>query len=253
MTGTSPAAEPGGGPADEDGVTAHLIVDCPLDDSLVVDGHDGHHLQRVRRVRAFEHVTVADGAGGWRRYAVRSATRGVLHLDAVGVSTIEPPGMPLCVAPALTKDAKLETVVAQLTELGVTEVAPLVAERSVVRLDEAALVRLGDRGRAAARASSMQSRRARVPVVHAPGSLASISTRADLLVAIRGGLDPWALGPPGISGFTVATGPEGGFSDAERAQLAAAGARELGLGRFVLRAQHAPLVAAAALLTRQSV
>ena len=41
-----------------------------------VDGDDGHHLQRARRVRAGEVVTAADGYGRWRVYTVVAAGRG---------------------------------------------------------------------------------------------------------------------------------------------------------------------------------
>ena len=40
--------------------TAHVFAER-LDDRITVEGDDGHHLQRARRVRAGETVTVADG------------------------------------------------------------------------------------------------------------------------------------------------------------------------------------------------
>ena len=51
-----------------------------LDDSVEITGADGHHLQRVRRLRVGEHVTAADGAGGWRRYEIDAVEPGRLHL-----------------------------------------------------------------------------------------------------------------------------------------------------------------------------
>ncbi len=66
-------------------------------------------------------------------------------------------------------------------------------------------------------------------------------------------LDP---GAPALSGAAPLTdtlllvGPEGGFSDAERAAAHANGALSMGLGRLILRADTAPLAALAVL--RQS-
>ena len=54
---------------------AHCFVDR-LDSSVTVDGPDGHHLQRVRRLRTGEFLTAADGAGRWRRYVIVGAEPG---------------------------------------------------------------------------------------------------------------------------------------------------------------------------------
>ena len=46
---------------------AHVFVDDVAgDDDLVIAGADGHHLQRVRRLRPDEGVTASDGHGVWR-------------------------------------------------------------------------------------------------------------------------------------------------------------------------------------------
>ena len=76
----------------------------PLDDAIVVSGPDGHHLQRVRRLRAGEQVTAADGAGHWRCYEIEAVEPGRLHLVARGARTTEPQLVPaVCLAVALTK------------------------------------------------------------------------------------------------------------------------------------------------------
>ena len=54
---------------------AHTFAEH-LADTLEIDGTDGHHLQRVRRLRPGEHVTVADGLGSWRRYEIEDAGPG---------------------------------------------------------------------------------------------------------------------------------------------------------------------------------
>jgi 16S rRNA (uracil1498-N3)-methyltransferase len=53
-----------------------------------------------------------------------------------------------------------------------------------------------------------------------------------------------------MSDTLLLIGPEGGFTDAERTAAHASGARSMGLGRLVLRADTAPLAALAVL--RQS-
>jgi 16S rRNA (uracil1498-N3)-methyltransferase len=224
---------------------AHLFADA-IDDEIVVEGGDGHHLARVRRVRVGEHVTVADPDGAWRQYVVGAVRGGALSLEAVGPARVEPRLAPrLCVAFALTKGAKPEVVVRQLTELGVDALMPVIGERSVARRDEAGEAVLVERLERVAREASMQSRRARLPEVVPPSPLLDLAGRPGLLIADRAGaLASPADAPP--EGWTVLVGPEGGLSPAELAALAEA--PRVGVGSHVLRAETAA-VAVASLLT----
>jgi 16S rRNA (uracil1498-N3)-methyltransferase len=227
---------------------AHCFVDR-LDSAVTVDGNDGHHLQRVRRLRAGELVTAADGAGRWRRYVIAGAEAGRLLLRADSDVVVEPDLDPaVAVAVALTKGAKLETVVAQLTELGVARIEPVRAKRSVVRWDddraEAAVARLV----AVAREAAMQCRRARVPDVTPVVDLADLAGRSGLVIASRAGGPADRLPRPPDGTWTVVVGPEGGFEPGEAEALGPMGL--LALSPLVLRAQTAPVVAAAILVAR---
>src|SRR5262245_28290306 len=82
---------------------AHIIVGA-LDDVLAIEGDDGHHLARVRRLRAGESVTAGDGNGAWRLYVVTDVRDGHLQLESRGTIEREPQLQPpLTVAFALTK------------------------------------------------------------------------------------------------------------------------------------------------------
>jgi 16S rRNA (uracil1498-N3)-methyltransferase len=229
---------------------AHVFVGV-LGASITVDGPDGHHLQRVRRLRGGEHVTAADGTGRWRRYVIAAAEPGRLQLSAESEVAVDPEPWPaVAVAVALTKGAKLEVVVAQLTELGVTRIEPVRAKRSVVRWDgpraEAATQRLTT----VAREAAMQCRRARIPEVAAVGDLADLAGRPGIVVAARDGGPAVKVPLPPGGTWTVVVGPEGGFEPGEVEALEPLG--RLSLSRYVLRAQTAPVVGAALLVARGS-
>ncbi|HEV2311339.1 MAG TPA: RsmE family RNA methyltransferase [Acidimicrobiia bacterium] len=224
---------------------AHLLVDA-LDDDLVVGGADGHHLQRVRRLRGGEPVTAADGAGAWRPYRVVDAAGGRLVLRADGPARPEPYLVPrLTVACAITKGERPEVVVRQATELGADAVLPVLTARSVVRWDtsrrDAALERLGR----VAREAAQQCRRARLLRVEPFAALSSLAGRSGLVVADREGCPAGALPDPGAAGWTVVVGPEGGLAADELAALG--DAPRLALGPHVLRADTAAVAVAAAL------
>lgn len=237
--------------AADEPAAAHCFVGA-LDTAVTLDGPDGHHLQRVRRLRVGELVTAADGDGRWRRYVVAGAEPGRLLLRADSEVTREPEPAPgVSVAVALTKGAKLEPVVAQLTELGVRRVEPVRARRSVVRWDDARADAAVARLRTVAREAAMQCRRARVPEVTPVADLASLAGRPGLVVATRDGAGAAELAvPPGGGMWTVVVGPEGGFEAGEVEALGPAAA--LSLSPYVLRAATAPVVAAALLVARAS-
>jgi 16S rRNA (uracil1498-N3)-methyltransferase len=226
------------------GAAAHTFSDA-LDDVVEVVGDDGHHLQRVRRLRAGELVTVADGAGAWRLYRIDSTSAGSLRLSAHGPVMREPELLPrVSLALALTKAGALETVVARCTELGVARVTPVRMRRSVVRWDDAQAARGLERLRAAAREAAAQSRRARLPEITPVSDLDTVASRPDVLVADRAGAPAGALGAPGSeAGWTVVVGPEGGLDPDELARLG--DKPRLGLGPFVLKAETAPIAAVA--------
>ncbi len=232
-------------PAHEVGVAAHLVVrGIGLETELRIDGEDGHHLQRVRRLRLREHLTVADGVGNWRRYIVTGVTSGTLEIAAVAEAHFETlANREVTIAAALSKGTKLENVAMHLTELGVSGIRPLQMARSVVRLDALGAGRLKARLEAAVRAGAMQSRRAWLPTVWHVAGIESLTEIENLLVAAHDGdLSAIDAIEPG-SAVTIVSGPEGGIEATERGYFASIGARSWSLGDYVLRAETAPLVA----------
>jgi len=234
--------------ADADAV-AHTFV-AALDDEVDVGGDDAHHLVRVRRLRAGEVVTAADGGGAWRPYVVTDTGRRDLRLDACGPIAIEPELAPrLVVAFAVTKGSKPELVVQKVTELGADEIVPVRARRSIPRWDRARGETATERLRRVAREAAAQSRRARLPVVGAPVDLASLAGRPGLVVAEREGSRVADIGDAPGGEWVLVVGPEGGLEPGERAALG--GAPGLALGPHVLRAETAAVAGAAALAGRR--
>jgi 16S rRNA (uracil1498-N3)-methyltransferase len=209
---------------------AHAFV-ADLDAPELSDD-DRRHLERVLRIRAGEEVTVSDGAGRWRRCRF-----GATLEPTGGISREERPAPALSVALALTKGERMDWAVQKLIELGVDVVVPMVAARSVVRWTGDKAPRHVERLRRIARQAAMQSRRAWLPAVEDAVPFAAVAARSGAVMAERGGP------PPDLQRPLVLVGPEGGWSDEERAS----GLPTVGLGTHVLRAETAA-VAAGALL-----
>jgi 16S rRNA (uracil1498-N3)-methyltransferase len=230
--------------------TAHVFVES-LDDVIVIDGADGRHLSRVRRVAAGELLTAADGSGRWRPYEATVVSKTGIRAESREDARLEPRLTPsLEVAFAVTKGAKPELVVQKLTELGVDVIVPVVTRRSVVRWDEQRAEAATARFERIAREAAMQSRRARVPIVRNVARLGDLVGRADLVVADRAGRTLRELESDGRDAWCLVVGPEGGFDDDELVSLAKAA--RLAVGPHVLRAETAAIAVAAALTAVRS-
>jgi 16S rRNA (uracil1498-N3)-methyltransferase len=189
---------------------------------------DQHHLARVLRLRPGAAVTVCDGRGSWR-----AARFGDVVEPAGPVAVVPPPDPPLTVAFALVKGARPELVVQKLTEVGVDRIVPFATERSVVRWDAAKRAAAVIRLRRVAREASMQCRRCHLPEVGDVVEFADVAALAGAVAADGAGR------PLRRSDTTVLVGPEGGWSDAERAR----NLPTVALGSHVLRAETAAVAA----------
>ena len=229
-----------------------VVAGATLGSRVVLDGSGGRHAATVRRIGAGEQVLLADGAGLRLTCDVVAAGKAELELSVVDVGH-EAEGRPRFVlVQALAKGDRDDQAIEAATELGVDEVVPWQASRSIVQWR-------GDRADKARRkwestvvAAAKQSRRARVPVV---GELAT--TKA--LVARIGAADAAyvlhedatqalaAQSLPGSGDVLVVVGPEGGITPEEVAAFEAAGAVTVRLGRTVLRSSSAGPAALAVL------
>ena len=209
------------------GARAHAFVADVEAPELAAD--DRHHLERVLRLRPGDELTVADGAGRWRRCRFGP----VVEADSE-VEVEAPPAPAITLAFALTKGERPEWTVQKLTEVGVDRIVPFVSARSVVRWDEAKATRNAERLRRVAREAAMQSRRAFLPVVEDVAELADVAGRAGAALAASDG------GPPDLARPCLLVGPEGGWTDDELALVPA----RVALGPTVLRAETAAVAGA---------
>jgi 16S rRNA (uracil1498-N3)-methyltransferase len=234
---------------------AALLAGATPGSTIVLDGDEGRHAASVVRLRAGERYFVADGAG--RRVLVeaeqvdRTSVRGRV-LEVVD----EPePTLRFVLVQALAKGDRDEQAIEAATELGVDEVVPWAAERSIVvwRGDRAA--KSLAKWAAVVTRASKQSRRARMPLTSSPVDLTSLVGRvgesALVLVLHEAATEPLAgVDLPESGDVLVVVGPEGGISRRELEALLAAGARAVRLGTTILRSSSAGPAALAVLNAR---
>jgi 16S rRNA (uracil1498-N3)-methyltransferase len=219
----------------------------------VLDGPEGHHAARVRRIAVGERVLVVDGAGVHVEGPVVEVRRDAVVV-AVDVRGHQPAPRPrLVVVQALAKGDRGERAVEAMTEVGVDVIVPWAAARCVTTWQ-------GDRGakalgrwRTIAREAAKQARRSWFPDVAELESTEQVCGRigaAALAVVCHESARP-ALATtavPNDGDLVVVIGPEGGLTDDEVTMFTASGATAYRLGPTVLRTSTAGVVAASILL-----
>ncbi len=212
---------------------------------------EAHHAVHVLRVRVGEAVNVFDGQGrAFRAIVAEASKRGVRLALAEPLPSNESP-LELTLAVAILKADKFEWVIQKAVELGVARVIPL-----MTRHVEPGLVRGVSADRLArwariSREATKQCGRSRLTPIAAPRPVSDLLAEegVKLFFAERGGQDLARVvekvvrktdAPPPMTAFV---GPEGGWSDAEREQALASGARLVTLGPRILRAETAGILA----------
>jgi 16S rRNA (uracil1498-N3)-methyltransferase len=213
-------------------------------------GDEARHLAGVMRAKVGDEVVLFDNSGAEFTARVAAIQKHAVQLAILQRHELsrELPFI-LTLAVALPKGDRQKWLVEKATELGVTQIVPLITERGVAQPVEAALERLR---RSVIEASKQCGRNRLMDVVAAvraseffaaaPGSFKD--GPANRLIC-----EP--CGPPlREMGFTrqdliAAVGPEGGFSPAELAAAHSAGWQAVSLGARILRVETAAAAMAA--------
>ena len=223
-----------------------LFVDAPLGPGAVVELAAGqaNYLGNVLRLGEGAEVLLFDGSSGEWLARIAAAAKKRMTLT-VARRTREAETIPdVWLAFAPVKRTQTDWLVEKATELGVARLIPVTTQRTIV--ERVKLERL----RAVAVEAAEQCGRTRLPDIAEPVPLARLleqggEGRRLYFADETGGEAAAASFAPGPA--LIVTGPEGGFTDDERALIRAApNCRAISLGPRILRAETAALAALAA-------
>jgi 16S rRNA (uracil1498-N3)-methyltransferase len=208
-------------------------------DRVEILGPDARHLAGPLRARPGELISVVDPAGSLLTVRLDAVSSREVAGSVLASRPHDPePRLRVTLALALLPAAALEHSLSRATELGAHAFLLVAADRSIARAAKP------ERWATICREAAMLAGRLVVPAVAGPLSLAEVLAGEGVAV-----LDGTAASRLAAAAFgaavTLAIGPEGGWSPAERA---AAGARLFSLGPRNLRADTAALAGLAAVL-----
>jgi 16S rRNA (uracil1498-N3)-methyltransferase len=226
-----------------------FFIDRIHNDHADLTGDDARHLARVLRAEPGQRYELSDNH---RTYLaeISSVTAARVTFHVLETLPAPPPSPQITLYAALIKFDRFEWLLEKATELGVAHLVPVIADRIEKGLASAAPKRI-ERWRRITRESSQQSRRWRIPEIQLPEpfstAVADPSPHRFLLEENPGAPRLLAALPTEADTFSVLTGPEGGWTDRERALASDAGWKPVSLGANILRAETAAIAALAIL------
>ena len=234
--------------------TVRHFVDLPLTEgkSVALPEVAVAHLVRVLRLGPGDRVQLFNGDGHDYEAELESAGKREAQARVLGRVRVDSESpLAITLAQGIARGEKMDLILQKATELGVSRIAPIVTERTEVKLDAERADKRGAHWRGVLASACEQSGRARLPELLPPRSL------GDFLAAEKSTLklvlDPTQsqtlaqLDPAPGQSICLLVGPEGGLSERDLAAARAAGFTGLKLGPRILRTETAALAAIAAL------
>ncbi|MCG6541082.1 16S rRNA (uracil(1498)-N(3))-methyltransferase [Pseudomonas sp. KSR10] len=224
---------------------SRFFIDAPLSlGTQDLPEASAHYISRVLRLSTGAVVQLFDGSG--QEYRGELVEVGKKHVKVElreQLAGLSESALKIHLGQGLSRGERMDWAIQKATELGATEITPIVSERCEVRLkDERADKRL-THWRQIAISACEQCGRSVIPTIHPPMSLQEwLAVEADLKLVLHPLAEPLTTHQrPATLAFLI--GPEGGLNDAEIEQARSAGFQPARFGPRVLRTETAPVVA----------
>jgi 16S rRNA (uracil1498-N3)-methyltransferase len=232
-----------------------FIADEVSKDGAALIGEHAAHLARVLRARVGQEFDIAAASTvrcGRITHVADDRVEFELGEEVAAASTAS-----LTLLLAVFKFDRMEWAIEKCTELGVSQIVPVIARRTDAHLAAAAAKRV-ERWRRLALQAAEQSRRAAPPEIQMPLKLLqALSMEAGLHIVLAESESQTLLrdlldSAENKNEITLAVGPEGGWTEDELRQFQQSGWLSASLGNTILRAETAAIAATAIALSRFS-
>jgi len=203
-----------------------------------------HYLTKVLRLKNGRVVEVFDGEDRCARATLEVIDRRHCRLtvEPLKIQSLEST-LTTHLALSISKGDRFDWAIQKATELGVSRITPIIAERSEVRNDDK-LIEREAHWRKIIIAACEQCGRNRLPQLDRTALLQDVVSQAKadrkMVLHHRGNLGLTA--DASVTSATVLIGPEGGLSEDEIGFAIDYGFEELTIGPRILRTETAPIV-----------
>ncbi len=231
---------------------SRIYTDVPLTENLSAELNPktSHYISRVLRLKEGTSLILFDGSGRQFDASINHISKNSVTVDVgpADQTSVESP-LNIHLGIAISKGDRMDWVIQKATELGVSEITPLLSQRVEVKLKGERLQKKQEHWQQIGISSCEQCGRNLVPQVHpltdASSWINAVNAEKKFVLHHRSehALDPTAQ----VNSIALLIGPEGGLAEQEIITAEQHGFSSLRLGPRVLRTETAPLAAIAIL------
>lgn len=230
---------------------SRLYVDAPLNvgSRIELDDEAAHYVRTVLRLKSGDAIVLFNGQGGeyHSRFSEVSRKNVRAEIEQFDARDIESP-LRVNLGMGISRGDRMDWAVQKAVELGVAELTPLLTERCVAKLSDEKKQQRWQHWQHIVQHAAEQTGRTRLPAL---GGICHLYDWLDKPQGLKIVLDPYATQTladlqPLERQVTLLSGPEGGFSDAEREIAVASGFVPVRMGPRILRTETAVISALSA-------
>jgi 16S rRNA (uracil1498-N3)-methyltransferase len=225
-----------------------------LPDALALTGSEAHHCRNVLRLEPGDKIVLFDGLGRELTAEITSADPAQIQLRKLHEAQTPPLRCRITLGQAIPKGKSMDLIVQKAVEIGAAEIAPILSDRTIVRLDEESASAKQAKWQTVAIEAAKQCGQNWLAQVRTPQPLAqffqehrrfdlqligSLQTDAVHLKKILAEYSSEHADRP--ASVLMLVGPEGDFTPAELSLARSQGCRPITLGPIVLRVETASI------------
>jgi 16S rRNA (uracil1498-N3)-methyltransferase len=225
-----------------------------VQDRPTLSSAESHHATQVLRLGAGDKIAVFDGDGHEGTAVIEEADARAVVLSLRARQTTPPLACEITLVQAIPKGKNMELILQKAVELGAARIAPLLSDRTIVRLDAEERQARQAKWHSVVLEACKQCGQNRLPEILPPSTVKDFLQSFPLVECpLIASLQPDArsvaetlqrvrtdLGRPPTQA-AIMIGPEGDFTPAETAMAKSAGFFPVTLGPIILRTETAAL------------
>jgi 16S rRNA (uracil1498-N3)-methyltransferase len=226
----------------------HFFVDEEINQrEYILQGEDAKHIIKSLRMSKGEELTLCSPSGTVHKSVINEVSPDIVQVNILESTLSEAePSVKVTLYQALPKGDKMELIIQKAVEIGVTKIVPVVSSRCVSRPDKKSLSKKIIRWQKIAKQAAMQSGRGIIPKIGECLSFKDAVENAKgekVIFYELGGESVKTILKNTPEEISIFIGSEGGFSSEEVSLVTENGGKRATLGKRILRAETAPLVA----------